>query len=133
MNTYVTDTHALLWHLSRDPALSASAVDIFHLADTGEAEIIIPSIALVEIVYLCERQRVPADRIDRVLTLINTAGSRYRLAALDEAIVQALRHIPREQVPDMPDRVIAATALHLDVPVITRDSRIQTSGLRIIW
>jgi len=75
MKVYVTDTHAPLWHLSRDPALSAPAADIFHQADAGAAEIIIPSIVLVEVVYLCERQRVPDDRIDRILALPGMPGS----------------------------------------------------------
>lgn len=39
------------------------------------------------------------------------------------------------KVPDMPDRIIAATALHLSlsVPVISKDARIQLSGLTTIW
>ncbi|HDQ72545.1 MAG TPA: hypothetical protein ENN19_10675 [Chloroflexi bacterium] len=32
-----------------------------------------------------------------------------------------VKEIPRQQVPDLPDRIIAATALYLDVPLITRD------------
>jgi predicted nucleic acid-binding protein len=37
------------------------------------------------------------------------------------------------QVPDLPDRVIAATALHLDVPLISRDHNIKLPGLKTIW
>jgi predicted nucleic acid-binding protein len=33
----------------------------------------------------------------------------------------------------MPDRIIAATALHLGVPVITRDRKIRASNLKSIW
>jgi predicted nucleic acid-binding protein len=33
----------------------------------------------------------------------------------------------------MPDRIIAATALHLDFPLVTHDQRIQTSGIKTIW
>ena len=99
MSAYVTDTHALLWHLSNDPALSAPAADLFRQADAGAVEIIIPSIALIEVVYLCERQRVPDDRIDRILALPSMPGSRYRMVPLDEPVVQALRRIPRDQVP----------------------------------
>jgi len=38
-----------------------------------------------------------------------------------------------EIVPDMPDRIIAATALHLDLPLVTRDRAIQAAGLKAIW
>jgi len=134
MSAYVTDTHALLWHLSNDPALSGPAADLFRQADAGAVEIIIPSIALIEVVYLCERQRVPDDRIDRILALPSMPGSRYRMVPLDEPVVQALRRIPRDQVPDMPDRIIGATALSLGLPLITRDSNLTSSQLlTCVW
>ena len=43
---------------------------------------------------------------------------------------QALR---RQDVPDMPDRIIAATALHLGVPLISRDGKIKASAVPTIW
>ena len=46
---------------------------------------------------------------------------------------QALRKVERTLVPDLPDRVIAATALHLGLPLITRDRRMQLSGVNTIW
>ena len=33
----------------------------------------------------------------------------------------------------MPDRIIAATALYLNLPVISRDHRIQLSDIDTIW
>lgn len=134
MNAYVTDTHALLWYLSNDPALSASAFDLFRQADTGMTEIVIPSIVLVEVIYLCERQHVPDDRIDQVLMMPSMSGGLYRLVPLDEPVVQALRRIPRDQVPDMPDRIIGATALYLGLPLITRDRNLVSSELlTCVW
>jgi len=107
---------------------------LFRQADAGVVEIVIPSIVLVEVVYLCERQRVPDDRIDRILALPGMPGSRYRVVPLDELVVQALRRIPRDRVPDMPDRIIGATALYLGLPLITRDSDLTSSGLlTCVW
>lgn len=54
MNTYVTDTHALLWHLSQDLALSPKAARLFSEADRGQTTIVVPTIVVVEIIYLCE-------------------------------------------------------------------------------
>ena len=134
MSDFVTDTHALLWHLSEDPALSTTAKGTFRLADTGQAEIFIPSIVLAEVVYLTERQRVPADQIDRIANLPDTPGSHYHAVALDTQIIQTMRRIPRETVPDMPDRIIAATALFLGLSLLTRDSRIAQLGMiQCVW
>ena len=58
--------------------------------------------------------------------------------AIEEApftaeIVEAMRQVPRAGVPDMPDRIVAATAVHFAVPVISRDGRIRGSSMRTIW
>jgi len=49
------------------------------------------------------------------------------------AIAQAMTKIPRSAVPDLPDRMIAATALHLNVPLVTADAQIRASGIATIW
>jgi len=41
--------------------------------------------------------------------------------------------IDRRQVPDLPDRIIAATASLHGVPLISRDRAIRLSGLPTIW
>jgi len=48
-------------------------------------------------------------------------------------VAEALGTIPGKLVPDMPDRIIAATALHLGVPLVTCDRRLQSGGIRVIW
>ena len=59
--------------------------------------------------------------------------SLFELSPLDLAVADALARVSRDAVPDMPDRIIAATALALDLPLITRDGRIRSSNVRTIW
>ncbi len=33
----------------------------------------------------------------------------------------------------MPDRIVAATAVYLGVPVISRDGRIRAANLQTVW
>ena len=54
-------------------------------------------------------------------------------AAFTSEIVDAMRRVPRTDVPDMPDRIVAATALYFDVPVISRDGRIRSSNVQTVW
>jgi PIN domain nuclease of toxin-antitoxin system len=49
------------------------------------------------------------------------------------SIVEAMLKVPRAEVPDMPDRIVAATGLHLGVPVISRDGRIRSSSVKTVW
>ena len=45
-----------------------------------------------------------------------------------------IREIDRATVPDMPDRIIAATALSLNLPLVTRDLKIQElTNIQTIW
>jgi predicted nucleic acid-binding protein len=57
----------------------------------------------------------------------------FTVAVLDLAVARALQRIPRDEVPDLPDRVIAATALALDMPLVTRDAKIRTANILTIW
>jgi len=54
-------------------------------------------------------------------------------AEVDAEVALAVQQVPRTQVPDMPDRIIAATALHLGVPLISRDRRISLSAVATVW
>jgi hypothetical protein len=44
-----------------------------------------------------------------------------------------MKQIPRRDVPDLPDRVIAATALFFEVPVLSGDGDIRSSAILTIW
>jgi predicted nucleic acid-binding protein len=55
------------------------------------------------------------------------------IAPLNLAVVDALASVPRSAVPDMPDRIIAATAVSLGLPLITRDARIRSLSIATIW
>jgi PIN domain nuclease of toxin-antitoxin system len=57
----------------------------------------------------------------------------FREAALTMEIVEAMRQVLRFDVPDMPDRIVAATGLYFGVPVISRDGRIRSSNVHTIW
>jgi PIN domain nuclease of toxin-antitoxin system len=54
-------------------------------------------------------------------------------APVTSEIIGVIRDVLRANVPDMPDRIVAATAVYFGVPVISRDGQIRTSGVRTIW
>lgn len=133
MSAVVADTHAAIWYL-RDPSrLSSSALAAMRQAVSDSEPIFISAISIVEVAYLVEKGRLPLEALTRLIAAIEDNVSAFVIAALDIAIAQTLFQIPRDKVPDMPDRIIAATALHLNLPLITRDRQIQASGIQTIW
>lgn len=56
MPDFVTDTHSLIWHLEDDPRLGPAARRAFDACDQGMGIIYVPTICLVEIIYLQERR-----------------------------------------------------------------------------
>lgn len=129
----IADTHALIWYLLDSPRLSDSASAQFEACHTGGVRVGVSSISIVEIVYLVDKGRIPAQTIPLLQEGLERQPSLLEIIPLSLSIAMAVRQVPREQVPDLPDRVIAATALHLAVPLISRDRRIQLSDVSTVW
>jgi PIN domain nuclease of toxin-antitoxin system len=128
----VADTHALIWYVIDDPRLSQAAAATIDGATAAGDRIAVSTMSLVEIVYLMEKGRIDPTTLDQVLALLNLDELLFE-TPVDRSVALAMRTIARAQVPDLPDRVIAATAVRLGVPLISRDGKIQASGVTTIW
>jgi PIN domain nuclease of toxin-antitoxin system len=129
----VLDTHTVLWYLENTKELSAFARTTIEDAIRDSRDIHVSAISIIETVYLVERKRIPAAALNRLRNALIDPGAGLTIAPVDASVAKALENIPRSLVPDMPDRIIAATALHLNLPLITRDRRIQSAGIQTIW
>ena len=119
----VADTHTALWHLFDDTRLSATAGAMITEAAAARRKIAISTISLAEAVYLVEKNRLPASAYEELTQALADPEHVFTEAVFTTAIVQAMRRVSRAEVPDMPDRIVAATAVYFDVPVISRDRR----------
>jgi PIN domain nuclease of toxin-antitoxin system len=128
---YVTDTHSIVWHMTGNPNLSANAKRVFIDVDNGKDYISIPCIVFFELQYLMEKRRLPID-FDSLIADVSSSRN-YKVEPLCLPIIEKSRIISREEVSDPWDRLIAATSMHLDVPLITRDTRLRKLGLKVIW
>ena len=133
MISAVADTHTVIWYLYDDTRLSEKAKKL--IEDTKEQgnQIGISTITLVEIVYLIEKGRIKEDAFIKLNSELKDNQSVLVEIPLTNRIVIDLAKIDRNSIPDMPDRIIAATALHLDVPLLSRDNKIKNSRVETIW
>ena len=133
MTDYIADTHALIWYLEDSDELGREAGAAFDACDRGESTIYIPTICLVELVYLHEKGRIPLDLKKALDDHLASGLTNFITADLTPTVVSAMESIPREFVPDLPDRIIAATAKALDLPLLSRDRALLKTGLSVIW
>ena len=129
----VADTHTALWHLFDDSRLSGTAEAFIIEAAAARRKIAISTISLAEVVYLIEKGRLPPSAYEELVQALADPEHVFTEAVLTAAIVQAMRQVPRAEVPDMPDRMVAATAVYFNVPVISRDRRILSARLKTVW
>jgi PIN domain nuclease of toxin-antitoxin system len=129
----VIDTHAVIWYLNADARLSHRAATFIEDARQRRLPVLVSSISLVEIIYLQEKNKIPLATLTRLQEALRSHDAILQVAELTDAAALAVNRVPRAEVPDMPDRIIAATALHLGVPVISRDGKIKAALLNTIW
>jgi len=134
MPSVVADTHTLIWYIFELPRLSPAALTALEQAVNQGNSIYFSAITIVEISYLIERGRLAGEVLTRVLNAADDPNVGILLAPLDRNISATIQQIDRATVPDMPDRIIAATALSLSLPLVTRDAKIQAlTTIQTIW
>ena len=121
----VTDTHSLLWHANqRFPKLGPRARVHFERTERREAAVYVPTFVLAEVGELVHLGRVQLPRpfeewLDDLL------GSKvYIPADLTADVVRSAQNL--FAIPERGDRLIAATAVALGLPLITRDGEIAS-------
>jgi PIN domain nuclease of toxin-antitoxin system len=134
MSGCVADTHALVWYVLAMKELSKTGKTYMeNVAKTG-GKIFVPTISIVEVTFLVERNRYPISFLNALIATVRNPQLEFEVIELTIDIAENLGKIPRQTVPEMPDRIIAATALTLNLPLITADHKIQAvNTITTIW
>ena len=133
MSAMVADTHAVIWYLNNSENLSSKAVAAFEDAYKSGDKIYISAVTLVEIIYLVEKGKLPKVAQERLIQVLQQPDSFFIVAPFNIEVAIEIPNISRKLVADMPDRIIAATARHLGLPLITRDGKIAKTAIETIW
>ena len=127
---YVADTHSLIWFLTDDKKLGTKAKEILEKADEGKVIIIVPTIVLAELIFICEKKNAAVKFKDVMDKL--TESSNYIHYNLDMKIISEIADL--KQIPEMHDRIVTATAKLNKATLITKDKDITESKIiETIW
>ena len=129
----VLDAHTLIWAAAAARRLLGRRARAFvDRVEAGRASAYVPTIALVEIGEAVRRGKVTfAEGFDRWAEGLAASG-RYHVVDLTLPIVQKAQEL--FEIPERGDRLVAATAIVLDCPVVTKDPSIaQAAGVDALW
>jgi PIN domain nuclease of toxin-antitoxin system len=132
-DTAVADTHTTIWYLFSDSCLGKAASDSIDSAIAKGDHIGVSAISIAEMIYFVEKGRIPASAVGDLHDATANPNGVLQYVPLDEHVAVKMAEIPRQDLPDLPDRVVAATALFHKVPVLSRDGRIRSSDITTIW
>ncbi|MBI3599851.1 MAG: PIN domain-containing protein [Nitrospinae bacterium] len=120
----VIDSHALFWFLTDNPKLPSK---IKHLIKESD-KVIVPSIVLMEILYLLEKNNIAFKFVEFLSEL---QIRKYLVYPLDLNVIAQVISISPEL--EMHDRIIIATAKIFNASLISKDSQIKKRYLKTLW
>jgi PIN domain nuclease of toxin-antitoxin system len=126
---FLLDTHALLWWLFDDPRLPAPPRQL--IGDPGNA-VFVSSASAWEI---CTKHRL--GKLPAAAQLVRDVAGWTERAGFAELPV-TLRHAQKAASWPQPhrdpfDRMLAAQSVMEDLPLISRDTALESFGVRRIW
>ncbi len=127
--TYLIDTHTLLWVAYNRKLLSPHALAVL---ESAANEILVSAASAWEIATKYRLGRLPDARILAEDFVRQVVGAGYVLLPISvEHALRAGRLIGSHQDPF--DRMLAAQALHEDIPILSVDTKLDVFGARREW
>ncbi len=130
------DTHAWLWWHSNPELLGDAAALAIEQAvkDKNENSIVISSISTWEIALLVEKKRLRLALETRDWIRKTESLPFVHFIPVDNTIALRSVALPGEFHADPADRIITATALSMNIPLITKDEKILNyPHVETIW
>ncbi len=115
---YVLDTHALVWYVTADNRLGKDAYAALQSIDGGTSTGVVSVLVLSEIMYLEQKGRISV-KLDELIEKLKTSEN-YRIVPMTLDTLNRAKQLT--DIPELFDRMIAATALEHEGILLTRDS-----------
>jgi PIN domain nuclease of toxin-antitoxin system len=126
------DTHVVIWLAQDHRRISSTAKSAIEATRDKRGGLAVSCITLVEIVRLARSGRI--DLRPDVETVLSEIERRFVVLPITGNVALQAFELPADYPNDPVDRIIGATALVEDIPLITADREIRKSGaVPTIW
>ncbi len=129
----IADTHIIVWDALQPGKLSKKARKEFDKADNSDG-IVFCDISFWEISMLMVKKRIEIDVtfIDFISLILKTRN--YVIQSITPEIADISTNLIAKKITDPADRIISATSIFSEVPLITADKNIRASkDVKTIW
>ena len=126
------DTHVVVWLASGDARISNAAQTAIEKARQGVRGLAISDFTLFELSLLFRKKRF--DLVTDAESFLSEVEHRFIVLPITANVALQASEMPAGYPKDPADRIIGATALVEDIPLITADRQIRNSrALPTIW
>ena len=127
------DTHVIIWNALKPELLTANAREAFDEA-SQENGLIFCDISLWEISMLMQKNRIEVNVSYLEFINLIKASNNYIFKNITPEIAELATALPAQINQDPADRIICATSILMNSPLITADQNLRKSGLvNTIW
>src|SRR5258706_12473647 len=121
---YVVDTHVLIWYFAGSKRLKPALREKIDEVRNRNGRLLVPTIVLAEALDISEKGRVEFDfaEMQRVIR----EEPEFEVISFSPEIFNTVMQI--RNIPELHDRIIAATARFYGAGILTKDREILESG-----
>ncbi len=129
----VADTHIIIWNALKPEKLSEKAKDAIFRANQRNG-IIFCEISLWEIAMLMKKQRIQVNSSYKEFIRLLFEANNYILQGITPEIAEVSIQFDSNVGNDPADRIIAATSLVKNTPLLTADKNLRKAkAITTIW
>ena len=132
----VADSHSLLFYLLTPGQLSERAFETLAEAEDTDG-VVISTATLGDLWYASHKRGRHALTPGAFELMRETAldpSTHFEVVAIEAAMMDEFERVPLESLGDPFDRFILATAVHLRLPLVTKDRAITAAAMtEVIW
>ena len=121
---YVLDTHVLIWYFIGSKRLREKLKDVIDERRRKGGGILVPTIVLAEALDIAEKQKVAFDFNGMYQLIQEDPG--FEIVGFGIEVFEETLSV--EEVKEIHDRIIVATAKFYGAGILTKDRIIQNSG-----